>query len=285
MATRRMFSKDVVFTDDFLDMPMSARALYFMLGMWADDDGFVDAPKSVQRQCGASDDDMRVLLAKRYVIQFENGIIVIRHWHLNNYLRQDRYKETIHLEEKAYLELNEGKYGLVDTRYTTGIPTVNPGKDRLGKDSIDNIYPPIIPPTESKASADANDATAKGVVCNSTEEGKKKRQLDASLDAPFQAWWDAYPKRRRGAKQECRKKYESAIKNTSGLTPEKMLQALEAQKKTKDWQKQKGEFVPAPLTWLNQGRWEDEIYDPQKDDNSEPIDAYELSEEDKDICI
>ena len=261
MAIRRMFSKDVVFTDDFLDMPMSARLLYFSLGMWADDDGFVDAPKSVQRQCGATDDDMKVLLAKRYVIQFENGIIVIRHWHMNNYLRQDRYKETIHLEEKAYLELEDGKYTMVDTRYTSGIPTVYPDKDSIGKNSIGYNNPPIIPPTEG----DGGGPSAKS---------KSSKKNSEKYDALFEEFWEAFPRRRRGAKQKCRKKYETILKNNNGLTPERLLSALERQKQSKDWTKEQGEYVPSPLTWLNQGRWEDEIYDGSGD-------PYEYLEQDE----
>ena len=94
MAERRMFAKTIVFSDAFLDMPMSARCLYFTLGMFADDDGFVNSPKSIMRQCGASMDDMNILMAKKFIIIFESGIIVIKHWRIHNYIRQDTYSET-----------------------------------------------------------------------------------------------------------------------------------------------------------------------------------------------
>ena len=100
MAERRMFAKTIVTSDAFLDMPMSARCLYFTLGMFADDDGFVNNPKSILRQIGASDDDMRVLLSKKFVLSFESGVIVIKHWRINNYLRNDRYHATTYQEEK-----------------------------------------------------------------------------------------------------------------------------------------------------------------------------------------
>ena len=100
MAEKRMFAKSIVLSDAFLDMPMSARCLYFTMGMLADDDGFVSAPKSIMRQCGASQDDMAILIQKRYVLAFESGVIVIKHWRINNYLRQDRYSETTFVEEK-----------------------------------------------------------------------------------------------------------------------------------------------------------------------------------------
>ena len=152
MAERRMFAKSIVLSDAFLDMPLSARCLYFTLGMLADDDGFVGNPKSIMRQCGASQDDMNVLIGKRYVLGFESGVIVIKHWRMNNYLRNDRYHTTTYLEEKETLLIDErGAYtekcknkGLlevgipsgnqvVDERYTE----VSIGKYRVGKDSID----------------------------------------------------------------------------------------------------------------------------------------------------
>ena len=102
-----MFAKSIVLSDAFLDMPLSARCLYFTLGMLADDDGFIGNPKSIMRQCGASQDDMIILLQKRYILSFESGVIVIKHWRLNNYLKSDRYKGTTYVEEKSELALDE----------------------------------------------------------------------------------------------------------------------------------------------------------------------------------
>ena len=102
-----MFAKTIVLSDAFLDMPMSARCLYFTLGMLADDDGFVNAPRSIMRQCGASDDDMKLLITKKFVLIFDSGVIVIKHWRINNYLRNDRYTETKYGDEKATLSQDE----------------------------------------------------------------------------------------------------------------------------------------------------------------------------------
>lgn len=102
-----MFAKSIVLSDAFLDMPLSARCLYFTLGMLADDDGFIGNPKSIMRQCGASQDDMIILLQKRYILSFESGVIVIKHWRLNNYLQGDRHKTTTYVEEKSELALDE----------------------------------------------------------------------------------------------------------------------------------------------------------------------------------
>lgn len=113
MADKRMFSKSIVLSDAFLDMPATARCLYFTFGMMADDDGFVNSPKSIMRQCGASDDDFKILVLKYFIIPFETGVVVIRQWRLNNYIRCDRYTETKYLEEKAQLLLEaDGSYAL-----------------------------------------------------------------------------------------------------------------------------------------------------------------------------
>ena len=98
-----MFAKTIVLSDAFLDMPMSARCLYFTLGMLADDDGFVNAPRSIMRQCGASDDDMKLLLSKKFVLLFDSGVIVIKHWRINNYLQKDRIQPTKYVDERAQL--------------------------------------------------------------------------------------------------------------------------------------------------------------------------------------
>ncbi len=133
MAERRMFAKTIVLSDAFLDMPMGARCLYFTLGMFADDDGFVNSPKSIMRQIGASEDDLKVLVAKKFILPFESGIIVIKHWRINNYLRNDRYNATKYIEEKSELVVEEN--GSYTKRDSFGIP--NSGIPSIGKDSID----------------------------------------------------------------------------------------------------------------------------------------------------
>lgn len=131
MAKKRMFSLKVVDTDTFLDMSSSAQNLYFHLGMRADDDGFVSSPKKIMMLCNASEDDMKVLIAKGFLIQMAtNGVSVITHWHTNNLIRSDRYEETEYKEEKSRLNLSDGKYN-----QSFGIPVVNQTATqvRLGK--------------------------------------------------------------------------------------------------------------------------------------------------------
>lgn len=109
MASKRMFSLSVIDTDAFLEMPCSTQALYFHLCMRADDDGFVGSPKIITRTVGASEDDLKLLIAKRFVLTFEDGVIVIKHWRMHNTLSANRYKETAYLEDKAMLKLKPNK--------------------------------------------------------------------------------------------------------------------------------------------------------------------------------
>ena len=136
MAQKRMFSLSVVDTDQFLEMPLSSRLLYYELGMRADDDGFVSNWKKILAFTGLKEDDLKVLIAKQFIIPFESGVIVIRHWRLNNYLQKDRTKPTIYLDELKKLEVDDNN---VYNLYTNCIHSID--KNRLDKNSIDkNIY-------------------------------------------------------------------------------------------------------------------------------------------------
>ena len=109
MAQRRMFSRKITETDRFLEMPLSSQALYFHLNMGADDEGFIDKAKTIQRTIGASDDDMKLLIAKGFLIPFDSGVVVIRHWRIHNYIRSDRFQSTLYQSEKAQLEFGKSK--------------------------------------------------------------------------------------------------------------------------------------------------------------------------------
>ena len=163
MAERRMFAKTIIDSDAFLDMPLSAQSLYFHLNMRADDDGFVNNPKKIQRMIGASDDDLKLLIAKKFILVFDSGIIVIKHWKIHNYIRGDRKKMTTYSEEMAMLETKKnGSYTFgksvpsleenamsdncqsSDSQVTVKCQSsdsqmsaqVRLGKDSIGKDSI-----------------------------------------------------------------------------------------------------------------------------------------------------
>ena len=139
MAERRMFSKTIIDSDAFLDMPLSAQALYFHLAMRADDDGFINNPKKIQRMIGASEDDFKLLIVKSFIIPFETGIVVIKHWKIHNYIRKDTYKETLYKEEKSTLTVNEnGMYQFCNKTVTEALQSCDEPltQDRLVKESI-----------------------------------------------------------------------------------------------------------------------------------------------------
>ena len=144
MAERRMFAKTIIDSDAFLDMPLSTQALYFHLSMRADDDGFINNPKKIQRMVGASDDDLKLLIAKNFIIPFESGIVVIKHWRIHNYIQKDRYKPTVYVEEKEFLKLKDNNAYTLDTEcihdgYSMETQ-VRLGKDRLDKNNISVDY-------------------------------------------------------------------------------------------------------------------------------------------------
>lgn len=109
MAERRMFAKTIIDSDIFLDMPLSTQALYFHLCMRADDDGFINNPRKIMRMINSTDDDLKVLTTKRFIIPFESGVVVIKHWKIHNYIQADRYKPTVYAEERALLIIKPNK--------------------------------------------------------------------------------------------------------------------------------------------------------------------------------
>lgn len=167
MANRRMFAMTIIDSDMFLDLPVSTQNLYFHLCMRADDDGFINNPRKIQRMIGASEDDLKLLIAKQFIIPFDSGIVVIKHWRIHNYIQKDRYHSTMFMDEKAQLgEKKDGSYALLseldtpclqeesamDTKCVQDVSIsdtecihdvskmdteVRLGKVRLGKDSLD----------------------------------------------------------------------------------------------------------------------------------------------------
>ena len=226
-----MFAKTIIDSDAFLDMPMSARLLYYDLGMRADDDGFINSPKKIMRMIGASNDDVNILIARKFVIPFDSGVVVIKHWRINNYLRNDRYTETKYLEEKSNLEVDKnGSYTAKNnTGIPVGIPTVSTGKVRLGKDSIGK---------------DINT-----ISCNKNSEIEVLNQKEMW----FESFWEIYPKHqdKKKAKQKflklCtdKKQYQEIMQGLRNVLPV--------------WAKKDTKYIPMPTTWLNGERWNDEV--------------------------
>lgn len=158
MAKKRMFNIKITDSDAFLDMPLSAQCLYFHLNMHADDDGFIGNPKKISRMIGASEDDLKLLIMKRFVITFEDSVLVIKHWLIHNTLRKDRYQPTIYTDEKERLGVKENnaytldmsksikKIDVVSSLATKRQPTVAADIDiDIDIDIDKDIY---IPPTQ-----------------------------------------------------------------------------------------------------------------------------------------
>lgn len=137
MAERRMFAKQIIDSDAFLDMPLSTQSFYFHLAMRADDDGFLNNAKKIQRMLGCSDDDYKILLAKNFVIPFENGLCVIKHWRIHNYIQKDRYKKTIYIEEAKKLSIKNNNVYTMDTECIQDVNGLD-AQVRLGKESKEN---------------------------------------------------------------------------------------------------------------------------------------------------
>lgn len=262
MAQRRMFSKKVTDTDTFLDMSLSTQALYFHLNMHADDDGFIDNTKTIQRMIGSSDDDRKLLIAKQFLLPFDNGVVVIKDWRVHNYIRKDTYNKTMYPKELEQLQVNKsGQYERQNLVTYTERPRavdetltqVRLGKDRLGKD-IDNTPKP-----------------PKGAVTNNE----------------FESIWKLYPKK--SGKTNAMKDFDKALK--AGVSPELIKSKLEEylkQIKIKGTPKQ---YIKNGSTWFHQKGWEDEydftpdvqrgygnkkqIIEPQLASVSEPVDEPE----------
>ena len=159
MASKRMFSIDVIDTDKFLDMPVSTQALYFHFGMRADDDGFVSSPKKIAKIANCTNDDLRILISKGYVIPFDSGVIVITDWKANNLIKNDRYKPTRYQEEFKKLEVKDGSY-IANQTVISGGTQMEPDWNqdgtqvepqvRLGKDSIDKNNKYIVEQSPTK---------------------------------------------------------------------------------------------------------------------------------------
>jgi hypothetical protein len=135
VAGKRMFSDKIVESDAFTDMPLSAQALYFHFNMGADDDGIVNNPKRLCRSIGASEDDLKLLIAKQFLISFDSGIVVIKHWRMHNNLRKDRYTPTAYQDEFSMLEVKEnGAYTLVAKWLPNGCQMVAIDKSSSSKE-------------------------------------------------------------------------------------------------------------------------------------------------------
>ena len=200
MAERRMFAKTIIDSDAFLDMPITSQLLYFHLSMRADDDGFVNKPKSIMRMIGCKDDDLMLLFGKKFLIPFESGVVVIKHWKIHNYIRKDTYTETKYKEEKATLEMDENNayrlsscdpLQLCDDTVTDTSTQDRLGKDRLGKVSTDILPGAETAPDPPKPPTRQNQRkTSSPIVITITLNDKTEYEI---TEADVAAWHELYP--------------------------------------------------------------------------------------------
>lgn len=227
-----MISLDVVDTDAFLEMPTSTQNLYFHLSVRADDDGFLSSPRKITRTIGANEDDLKLLFAKKFLINFNGGICVIKHWRMNNFIAKDRYTETkyINLKRTLFIRKN-GAYTLNDNGQAVRVPDGHFTLDKLIVNDSSTICEPSI-----------------GKVSKVKVSEDKERLVK---DTQFDTFWQEYP-----VKKEKKKTREKFMK----LTVEIQQTIIADVKKRKDLDSQwKRGYVPHPTTYLNGERWEDEI--------------------------
>lgn len=213
MAERRMFAKTIIDSDAFLDMPMSARLLYYDLGMRADDDGFVNSPKKIMKMIGASSDDINVLILRKFIIPFDSGVVVIKHWKIHNYIQKDRYKETNYKQEKSMLLLDENKAYMssdtpciqsghtMDTQVSIGKESLELVKskesveeeiDVISPDKQDNIpYAEIVNYLNQKIGANYKSTSAKTrtPIHARFNEGYTLDDFKVVIDKKFNEWY------------------------------------------------------------------------------------------------
>lgn len=175
-----MFTQKIIDSDPFLDMPLSTQALYFHLNMRADDDGFINNPKRIQRTIGASEDDLKLLLAKRFVIGFENGVIVIKHWRMHNTLRKDRYNPTQYQEEFSKLEIKD------NNSYTEKLPEAPEILELPESNTVATTWQPNGNQVEPQYSIDKYSKEERSI--NSASQPSK-----ADVEAFFESIWELYP--------------------------------------------------------------------------------------------
>lgn len=235
-----MFDKSVVCTDTFLDMPATTQNLYFHLSMVADDDGFVDNWRSIMKMCGNSTDDMKLLIAKSYVIPFESGVIVIKHWRLNNFLRKDRHIDTKYQEELANLEVDKNNIYVLSGQPYIGQPRID--KNRIDNNNIyiNNIHQQKVD-DESKISSNDIKNTSNSIKILSYEE-------------EFERLWNKYPKKQ--GKKDALRHYISARKK--GTTFEEVEKGIDNYNNYIKSCNISSRYIKQGSTWFNQECWNDE---------------------------
>lgn len=239
MANKRMFNLSIVDSDAFLDLPLSTQALYFHLNMRADDDGFIGNPKKISRTIGASEDDLKLLVLKRFVLVFENGVIVIKHWRMHNTIRKDRYQQTNYIEDLKHLYIKEN--GSYTFNKNHGIP--------FGNQLATNWQPPGNPDIDIGLDIGI-DKDIKETTTNVVVKKNKKNSEEW-----FNAFWTAYPNKANKKKSKERFLKICTSEEIFNTIMDGMKKTVIAKANAEGTQ-----YIPMASTWLNGERWNDEPY-------------------------
>ena len=236
MAEKRMFTMKIIDSDDFLEMPMSTQALYFHLNMRADDDGFINNPKRIMRTVNASEDDMKILITKRFVLAFESGVIVIKHWRMHNAIRKDRYHPTQYTEELESLEVKKnGAYTEHGNQLTTNW---QPDGNQLAT---------TCQPSDNQSVSESSiDKSRVGKSINNN--------TPSNIPQEFDVLWDMYPKYKKQGKKKAIEAYRRARK--SGTSFEEVRIGLESYVRYIEEEHIEDRFIKQGGTFFTQNAWD-----------------------------
>ena len=237
-----MFSLDIVDSDRFTDLPATARLLYYELGTRADDDGFIGNPKKISRTIGASEDDLKLLVLKRFVLVFENGVIVIKHWRMHNTIRKDRYQQTNYIEDLKHLYIKEN--GSYTFNKNHGIP--------FGNQLATNWQPIGNPDIDIGLDIGIDKDKDKDIKETTTNVVVKKNK---NSEEWFNAFWTAYPNKANKKKSKERFLKICTSEEVFNTIMDGMKKTVIAKANAEGTQ-----YIPMASTWLNGERWNDEPY-------------------------
>ena len=264
MAERRMFSKKVVDSDMFLDMPLSTQCLYFHLALRADDDGFVNKVKRIMRMIGSSDDDLRILIAKDFVKTFESGLIVITHWKVHNYIQKDRYKPSTYPEKLLLTVTNSGIYEYC----TEGDEPENEPKCIQTESNTDTECVQVVSVGKSKD----NNRVKKEIIniCPSDDEQKSA----SAILQDFLKCWAEYP--RKCGKKKAFEAFKRSIKR--GATVDEILIGIRLYVEDIKGKKIPEQYIKMGSTFFQGECWTDEYgsYNNKPDYSKEKSDVDDI---------
>lgn len=246
-----MFAKTIIDSDAFLDMPLSTQSLYFHLSMRADDDGFVNNPKKISRMIGCGEDDLKLLIGKRFLLYFDSGVVVIKHWLIHNTLRKDRHTPTNYQDELKQLTQKEnGSYRKDDNTNVLSTKDVTPKNDG---NHLETTWQPDGNQMVTQYSIDkiSIDKISKD---NNVQDNSPSKMSESDLVNDFESIWKEYPNKKGKAKAFT--SYKKAIKD--GVDNQTIINGISAYKKEIEIKRTDPEYIAHGSTWFSQKRWEDD---------------------------